>query len=79
MYRPTALTVEREDAAGNWVMLAALSGNEISATGKRIAVSFEPVQVTRLRLRLDNRHRVWSEEQGGEIVPPLRLDEVIIR
>ena len=53
--------------------------NEISATGKRIAVSFEPVQVTRLRLRLDNRHRVWSEEQGGEIVPPLRLDEVIIR
>lgn len=79
MHRPTELTLERGDAAGRWVMLAALSGDEITAAGKRIQVSFDPVQVTRLRLRLGNRQRVWSEEQGGDVVPPLRLDEVIIR
>jgi hexosaminidase len=79
MYRPTTITVERADAEGNWVLVTEVEAAAIEDAGKRFAVTFEPVQLTRLRLRLANNRRVWSEEQGGEIAPPLRLDEVIIR
>ena len=79
MYRPTSLLLQADNADGDWRDIARLHRDEIDTDGKRIELAFPPTTARRLRLVMGNDQRVWSEEQGHEIAPPLRMDEVIIR
>ena len=79
MYRPTSIRVQAENADGEWRDVAILDRAEMDTDSKRIELAFPTTTARRLRLVMGNDQRVWSEEQGVEIAPPLRMDEVIIR
>ena len=79
MHRPTTIWVQADNADGDWRDIASLDRAELDVESKRIELTFPPTTAKRLRLVMGNDQRVWSEEQGVEIAPPLRMDEVIIR
>jgi hexosaminidase len=78
MVRPAGATVSVDAGNGRWQTVATMPAATIAAGGPRLEFAFEPVEVRRLRVVLDNPGPAWSEEREAEVPTTLRCDEIVV-
>ena len=76
--RPSSFEVYVPGAKDDWLLAGSLSSAEIEQSGNCLAVSFEPVEITRLRIVAVNDKNAWSAEKESMQPITLFVDEITV-
>ncbi len=78
LHRPSSFAVYVPGDTNDWLLAGSLSSTEIEQSGNRLAVSFEPVEITRLRIVAVNDKNAWSAEKQRLQPITLFVDEITV-